>query len=75
MHRNLDRRVETLVRVTDPTVRAQLDGLLDEALAPDVVHWRLGPDGGWERRPAAGEPARDLHRVLVRRTAERASGG
>jgi polyphosphate kinase len=49
MHRNLDRRVETLVQVRDPAVRAQLGALLDRLTAPDVLRWDLGPDGTWQR--------------------------
>jgi polyphosphate kinase len=75
MHRNLDRRVETLVRLKAPHVRSQLDALLDAAFATDARHWLLGPDGCWERRPAEGEPARDVQAELVRRTAERGAGG
>jgi polyphosphate kinase len=75
MHRNLDRRVETLVRVKDPAVRAQLDAVLDTSFAPDVLHWRLGPEGSWTRFPAEGEPFRDVQAELLRRTAERGSGG
>ena len=75
MHRNLDRRVETLVRLSAPHVRAQLDAILDASFAPDARHWRLGPDGCWERRPEQGAPARDVQVDLVRRSAERGSGG
>jgi polyphosphate kinase len=75
MHRNLDRRVETLVRVKDATVRAQLDALLDRALAPDIRHWRLQADGCWERRPGEGEPCADLQSELISRTSERGAGG
>jgi polyphosphate kinase len=75
MHRNLDRRVETLVRLQSPHVRAQLDDLLDAAFAPDVRHWRLGPDGCWERLPADGAPARDMQADLIRRSTERSAGG
>ena len=75
MHRNLDRRVETLVRVKDPAVRAQLDTVLDAAFSDDVRHWQLGPDGCWERHPAEDEPFRDLQTELLRRTAERGAGG
>jgi polyphosphate kinase len=75
MHRNLDRRVETLVRLSAPHVRTQLDAILDAAFAADSRHWRLGADGCWERRPLEGEPARDVQADLVRRTAERGSGG
>jgi polyphosphate kinase len=56
MHRNLDRRVEVLVRVGDATHRARLGASLDLALA-DGTAWELGADGGWTRLPAdAGVP-------------------
>jgi polyphosphate kinase len=74
MHRNLDRRVETLVRVKDPTVTAHLDAVLDRSLAPDTRHWELQPDGCWEQRPAPGQPARDLQAELMRRSSERGDG-
>jgi polyphosphate kinase len=49
MHRNLDRRVEVLVRVKDPAVRQQLDALLDRLTAPEVRRWDLAEDGSWQR--------------------------
>ncbi len=56
MHRNLDRRVEAIVRVGDPEHRARLRGILDLALA-DGTAWELGSDGGWTRLPSdAGKP-------------------
>ena len=72
MHRNLDRRVETLVRVKDPAVQAQLGAILDRAMAPDVVRWELGPDGCWQKRPETG-PAHDLQIELMKRTRERSA--
>jgi polyphosphate kinase len=75
MHRNLDRRVETLVRVEDETVKAQLDAVLDVAFAPDARHWRLERDGCWEQQPDDGAPFRDVQAELLRRTAERSAGG
>jgi polyphosphate kinase len=71
MHRNLDRRVETLVRAKDPAVTAQLDAVLDHAFAPDVRHWELQSDGRWQQRPDPGTPARDLQSELMRRSSER----
>ncbi len=71
MHRNLDRRVETLVRVKDPAVAAQLDAVLDRAMAPDTRHWELASDGCWTQVPAVGSPARDLQTDLMRRAHER----
>ena len=73
MHRNLDRRVETLVRVKDPTVQAQLGAMLDRSMAPDVTRWELGPDGCWTRLPVEG-PAHDLQSELMSRTRERSAG-
>ncbi|WP_414638341.1 RNA degradosome polyphosphate kinase [Actinomycetospora sp.] len=56
MHRNLDRRVEALVPVTDPRLVAQLDEILDSATAPSTRCWSLDPDGSWTPWPvAAGE--------------------
>jgi polyphosphate kinase len=59
MDRNLDRRVEALVRVTDADARARLDDLLSLCWSPDVDHWSLGADGTWERSP--GAPGRVNH--------------
>jgi len=73
MHRNLDRRVETLVRVQDPVVRRHIDGLLDKAMAPTTRHWALQPDGCWEQRPGPGEKASDMQHDLMRRASERSA--
>ncbi len=70
MHRNLDRRVETLVRVKDAAVRAELDALMTRLLDPDVVHWALQPDGCWEQRPE-GAPGHDVQDELIRLAGER----
>ncbi len=77
MHRNLDRRVEALAPVTDPRLVAQLDGILDSAMAPSTRCWVLEPDGSWTPWPvAAGEDADGMqvcdHQVqlLMRREAK-----
>jgi polyphosphate kinase len=49
MHRNLDRRVEALVRIADPAAAAQLSSVLDRLTAADVLAWELGADGTWRR--------------------------
>jgi polyphosphate kinase len=48
MQRNLDRRVEAVVPVTDPKLCARLAEILDTALADDVLAWELQPDGSWQ---------------------------
>jgi polyphosphate kinase len=50
MQRNLDRRVECLAPVTDPSLTARLDEILEVALADDVLAWELGP-AGWSKVP------------------------
>ncbi|MFI9385617.1 RNA degradosome polyphosphate kinase [Kutzneria sp. NPDC052558] len=62
MHRNLDRRVEVLVKVTDPKLVAQLDSVLDSALDPATRCWVLSASGNWDPSPADGSRVRD-HQV------------
>jgi len=53
MHRNLDRRVEALVRVDDPGHRARIRSILSMAVK-DAGAWELRSNGSWTRR--AGHP-------------------
>jgi polyphosphate kinase len=55
MHRNLDRRIEVLVRVSDPRLTAHLDQIFTAALNPLTRCWVLGPDGSWRASPTAEE--------------------
>jgi len=64
MHRNLDRRVEALVRVDDPEHRSRLRSMLALAV-DDPTAWRLRADGSWERGRAEGEPG--MQEVLMAR--------
>jgi len=73
MHRNLDRRVETLVRVKDPAAQAQIDAILDRAMSDGIRRWELGPDGCWTQLPLTG-PSRDMQVDLMAGTRERSSG-
>ena len=58
MHRNLDRRVEALVRVTQDSNRVALRSLLDHAFSAGVSAWELRPDGQWERRDTGPDGTR-----------------
>ncbi len=68
MHRNLDRRVEVLIRVTNPAHRAELRGLIDLAMNPATASWWLGGDGTWVRHnlDESGAPLDDIQDLLVR---------
>ncbi len=62
MHRNLDRRVEALVRVTDPAHLKELHTFFDLAMNDGTSSWHLGAEGVWERHAvdADGKPLIDL---------------
>jgi polyphosphate kinase len=49
MHRNLDRRIEVLLRVCDDTAERQMQHTFDAAMAEGVRCWELGSDGAWTR--------------------------
>jgi polyphosphate kinase len=61
MHRNLDRRVEVLVRLRDPHVVREVDALLDLALDPGTTAWDLDSDGQWHLQHGQ----RHLHDELI----------
>jgi polyphosphate kinase len=63
MHRNLDRRVEVLLRVSDETAHRELDDLFDAAMTPGVRCWELGGDGGWTRHGDVDYQAERLRRI------------
>jgi polyphosphate kinase len=77
MHRNLDRRIEALVRVRQPDLQQSLATMLDHAFADTVDAWELHPDGEWLRRqpPQGGGPLTDYQEDLIRMTRERVDGG
>jgi len=62
MHRNLDRRVEALVRVSEPRHVQELVTLFDEAMDDRTSSWHLSDTGEWVRHSvdADGEPLADL---------------
>lgn len=49
MPRNLNRRIEALVAVINPSLRQRLDQVLEFNLADDSLAWDLVPDGTWRR--------------------------
>lgn len=50
MHRNLDRRVETLVRIVQPDQIQQLKRIIDIGMSAEVDSWSLNSEGEWKRK-------------------------
>ena len=70
MQRNLDRRVEALVPVADPSLAARLDEVLDVLMQDDMLSWTLGADGTWTK--VRGERGIDAQQRLQELAVERA---
>jgi len=78
MHRNLDRRVEALVRLVDPDQIREIHDLFDLAMAPTTSSWWLDETGFWTRHSAdeEGNVLDDLqNRVMYQVSRRRRSGG
>ncbi|HET6680924.1 MAG TPA: polyphosphate kinase 1 [Gemmatimonadaceae bacterium] len=66
MPRNLNRRVEVVVPVADPSLHPRLQALLETCLHDNRQAWDLAADGTYTQRiPAEGEPDRGTHRILL----------
>lgn len=75
MHRNLDRRVEVLVKLGRHEHLRELAGLFDLAFDPGTASWHLKPDGSWVREHLGpdNEPLIDLQQMLIERKRRRRS--
>jgi polyphosphate kinase len=67
MHRNLDRRVEVQVRITDTKLTAQLDDMFASALDPETRCWVLENNGNWTAWPEDGSSVRDHQAQMLAR--------
>jgi polyphosphate kinase len=73
MHRNLDRRVEALVRLADPAHIADMQSLMSMGMSDDVSSWHLDGDGQWTRHrlDAQGNELIELQGALIETNARR----
>lgn len=68
MPRNLDRRVEAVVPIKDPAIRAELKHILEISLQDNRQAWDMQADGSYiQRRPQPGEAVRSSQVLLMER--------
>ena len=72
MSRNLNRRVEALVRLDDPRTQQRVREILDVVLDDGRLAWTLAADGVWTKR--RGPAAIDTHARLQQLARGRANG-
>ena len=67
MHRNLDRRVESLVQITQNDHKRFLIGAIDSYLSDEYVRWELLPDGNWfeAKDSPDGTRLKDFHASAI----------
>lgn len=77
MHRNLDRRIEALISITDPQQVANLIENIDLAMSDKIAGWDLHEDGTWVRTvtDGHGERLRDLQDLYITRQPKRRAKG
>jgi polyphosphate kinase len=68
MHRNLDRRVEALVRINQSAAESIVE-TIDLAMSDNTASWHLLPTGDWTRHHLAedGGPLTDYQELLINR--------
>jgi polyphosphate kinase len=67
MHRNLDRRVESMVKINQNDHKRMLLRALDSYLAPTTSSWHMNKVGSWDRitESASGAKLDDLHQQVI----------
>ena len=77
MHRNLDRRVEALVRLTSQDHLREIDAMFDLAMSDRTAHWKLDSDGNWTRfyRADDGSALDDMQSIMMRHITQRKRTG
>jgi polyphosphate kinase len=68
MHRNLDRRVESLVRIERPAHKSSLQEIFDLSLSDETASWHQDQDT-WKRvsKSSSGEVLQDLQSLYIKR--------
>ncbi|MEL6764339.1 MAG: RNA degradosome polyphosphate kinase, partial [Cyanobacteria bacterium J06607_6] len=76
MPRNLDRRVEAITPVEEPTAVQELKDIIDIMLTDNRHAWELDADGVFtQRTPGADGDSRSTHDLLMARAVKRDQSG
>jgi polyphosphate kinase len=69
MERNLDRRVEALVRIEDPQHKEQLNEILELSVSPRFGMWEMNEDDSWSyiKAGAEGKALEDFQEYFIER--------
>ncbi|MGV9182183.1 RNA degradosome polyphosphate kinase [Arcanobacterium canis] len=72
MHRNLDRRIEALIKIVEPEQIEFLIDLVRTACSDETASWRLDGDG-WHHvaHDSEGNRLKDIQEILMRRARDR----
>ena len=71
MHRNLDRRVEVIVQLSNPEHIEEARELFELALSPETASWYLEDDKWMPRTSDENGPLRDHQEFLIARYSKR----
>lgn len=76
MPRNLDRRVEAVTPVEEPSAIQELKDIIDIMLTDNRQAWEMAEDGSFtQRTPGDDGDARSTHDLLMQRALKRDQGG
>jgi len=73
MHRNLDRRVESMVKIVQVDHKRLLMRAIETYLSPTMSHWSMEQNGEWTHKQFSetGERLQDLHAASIQWYRER----
>lgn len=75
MHRNLDRRVEVLVRLESDAHLERISRLFDLHMSDDASSWALTNEGHWDRQTSRGAPMTDVQDTMMKEAELRNKNG
>jgi polyphosphate kinase len=69
MDRNLNRRIETLVQITEEDHKQELSHILDSSFNNEFTHWELDPNDKWQHvaSTSEGKKSKDFQSYFLER--------